>query len=120
MRWPFPGPVACRTSPRGATNLEILLGSALFPGVRDRMFGTRLRHLACWPCFDCSTGKRRSPMEGLARLVAESMARCGVESALDHRRLQWSSWFRCESGCALLRVPSQPGLFALGEEVIAP
>jgi hypothetical protein len=59
-------------------------------------------------------------MEGLARLVTESLARHGFEATLDHRRLQWSKWFRCESSFSLILVPSKPGLFALGEEVIAP
>jgi len=59
-------------------------------------------------------------MEGLTRLVAESMSRHGIESAVDHRRLQWSRWFHCESSFSLLLVPSKPGLFALGEELVAP
>ena len=59
-------------------------------------------------------------MEGLARLVSESLARHGFETPLDHRRLQWSKWFRCESSFSLLLVPGQPGIFALGEEVVAP
>lgn len=56
-------------------------------------------------------------MEGIARLVNESLAQHGFDPALDHRRLQWSKWFRCESYSSLLLVPSRPGLFALGEEV---
>jgi hypothetical protein len=59
-------------------------------------------------------------MVGLAQLVNESLARHGVETTLDHRRLNWSKWFRCESSFSVLLAPSQPGLFALGEEVIAP
>jgi len=59
-------------------------------------------------------------MEGITRLVAESMARHGVESAVDHRRLQWSRWFRCESGFSHLPIPCKPGLFALAEELVAP
>lgn len=59
-------------------------------------------------------------MEGLAQLVSESLARHGFETTLDHRRLQWSKWFRCDSSFSLLLVPGKPGLFALGEEVIAP
>jgi hypothetical protein len=59
-------------------------------------------------------------MEGLSRLVTESLARNGVETPLDHRRLQWSRWLRCESSFSTLLVPSKPGLFALGQEVIAP
>lgn len=59
-------------------------------------------------------------MEGLARLVADSLARSGLNPKLDFRRLQWSKWFRCESSFSTLLVPSKPGLFALGEEMIAP
>jgi hypothetical protein len=60
------------------------------------------------------------PMEGLTHLVTESLARNGYETSLDHRRLQWSKWFRCESSFSVLLAPSKPGVFALGEEIIAP
>jgi len=59
-------------------------------------------------------------MESLTHLVTESLARNGYETSLDHRRLQWSKWFRCESGFSVLLAPSKPGVFALGEEMIAP
>src|SRR5437660_10420258 len=59
-------------------------------------------------------------MEGLTRLVADSLARHGFEAALDHRRLQWSRWLRCENSFSTLLIPSKPGLYALGQEVIAP
>jgi len=59
-------------------------------------------------------------MEDLTRLVTDSLARHGFAAALDHRRLEWSRWFRCESSFSLLLVPSAAGLYALGEEVIAP
>lgn len=59
-------------------------------------------------------------MEGLTRIVSESMARHGVDSPLDYRRLQWSRWFACQSSFDLLLVPSSPGLFALAEEIVAP
>src|SRR2546430_9199034 len=59
-------------------------------------------------------------MEGLTRLVADSLARHGFEAPLDHRRLQWSRWLRCENSFSILLIPSKPGLFALGQEVIAP
>jgi hypothetical protein len=59
-------------------------------------------------------------MEGLAHLVAESLVRHGFEPAFDHRRLQWSGWFRCQDSFSLVLAPCKPGLFALGEEVIAP
>jgi hypothetical protein len=59
-------------------------------------------------------------MEGLAHLVTESLARHNFEPSFDHRRIAWSKWFRCESNFSVLLAPSQPGIFALGEELIAP
>jgi hypothetical protein len=59
-------------------------------------------------------------MLGLAQLVNDSLARHGVTTDLDPRRVQWSPWSRIEDAFSVLLVPSQPGLFALGEEVIAP
>ena len=59
-------------------------------------------------------------MEDLTRLVVDSLARHGYPGAVDHRRLEWSRWFRCESSFSLLLVPSAAGLYALGEEVLAP
>ena len=59
-------------------------------------------------------------MEGLARLVNESLAHHGYEPKLDYRRLQWSKWFRCESSFSVLLAPCQPGIFALGEEIVSP
>jgi len=58
-------------------------------------------------------------MESLTHLVTESLARNGYETSLDHRRLEWSKWFRCESSFTVLLAPSKPGVFALGEEMIA-
>jgi hypothetical protein len=57
-------------------------------------------------------------MEGLNRLVAESLARHGFDRPVDYRRLHWSRWFRCESPHSLLFVPSKPGVFALAEEIM--
>ena len=57
-------------------------------------------------------------MEGLTRLVSESLARHGFDRPLDYRRLSWSRWFRCESHHSLLFVPSKPGVFALAEEIM--
>jgi hypothetical protein len=57
-------------------------------------------------------------MEGLTRLVSESLARHGFDRPLDYRRLRWSRWFRCESPHSLLFVPSKPGVFALAEEIM--
>jgi hypothetical protein len=34
--------------------------------------------------------------------------------------MNWSRWFHCESSFGLLLVPSQPGIFALAEEVMQP
>jgi hypothetical protein len=59
-------------------------------------------------------------MEGLARLVSDSLARNGFTPVADHSRLQWSRWFRCESSFSLLLLPSEPGLFALAEEILPP
>jgi|HubBroStandDraft_6_1064221.scaffolds.fasta_scaffold37150_2 hypothetical protein len=56
-------------------------------------------------------------MEGLAHLVAESLVRHGFEPSFDHRRLQWSNWFRCQDSFSLVLAPCKPGIFALGEEV---
>src|SRR5450759_2771337 len=56
-------------------------------------------------------------MEGLTRLVSESMARHGFDRPLDYRRLHWSRWFRCESHHSLLFIPSKPGVFAIAEEI---
>jgi len=57
-------------------------------------------------------------MEGLTRLVSESLARHGFDRPLDYRRLHWSRWFRCETHHSLLSVPSKPGVFAVAEEVM--
>src|SRR6266566_9012594 len=57
-------------------------------------------------------------MEGLERLVSESFARHRVETAFDHRRLQWSPWFRCVDSVSLVQLSSKPGLFALADEVV--
>jgi hypothetical protein len=59
-------------------------------------------------------------MEGLAHLVAESLVRHGFEPSFDHRRLQWSKWFRCQDSFSLVLAPCKPGIFALAEELIAP
>jgi hypothetical protein len=59
-------------------------------------------------------------MEGLERLVTESFARHGVETQFDHRRVQWSPWFRCADSFSLVVVSSKPGLFALADEVVSP
>ncbi len=57
-------------------------------------------------------------MEGLTRLVTESLARHGFDRPLDYRRLHWSRWFRCDSHHSLLCVPSKPGVFAVAEEIL--
>ena len=56
-------------------------------------------------------------MEGITRLVSESLVRHGFDRPLDYRRLHWSRWYRCESPHSLLFVPSKPGVFALAEEI---
>jgi len=57
-------------------------------------------------------------MEALTRLVSDSLARYGFNRPIDPRRLQWSSWFLCNSPHSLLVVPSKPGIFAIAEEVM--
>ena len=57
-------------------------------------------------------------MEGLTRLVSESLARHGFDRPLDYRRLHWSRWFRCETHHSVLFVPSKPGFFAVAEEIM--
>ena len=76
-------------------------------------------------------------MESIYRLVADSMARHGVEASnpeaapllasflrsgneeprLDHLRLDWSRWIRCESSFSFALAPAKPGIIALGEEM---
>jgi hypothetical protein len=57
-------------------------------------------------------------MEAITRLVADSLARHGLDRPVDPRRLQWSRWFRCDSPRSLLVVPSKPGIFAIAEEIV--
>jgi hypothetical protein len=59
-------------------------------------------------------------MENISQLVESSLARHGVIANFDHLRLQWTSWFRCESSFSVLLAPAKPGIFALGEEVVPP
>ncbi len=57
-------------------------------------------------------------MEALTRLVTDSLARHGFDRPVDPRRLQWSTWFRCDSPHSLLVVPSKPGIFAIADEIM--
>jgi hypothetical protein len=59
-------------------------------------------------------------MEEITRLVDDSMARHGFDVSMDHRRLVWSRWFRCEPSFSLLLVPSAAGIYTLAEEMVAP
>lgn len=59
-------------------------------------------------------------MENISQLVANSLARNGVATSLNHLHLQWSRWFRCESSFSVLLAPAKPGIFALAEEIIPP
>jgi hypothetical protein len=59
-------------------------------------------------------------MEALERMVSESFTRNGVEPEFDYRRVEWSRWFRCADSFSLVLMSSKPGVFALGEEVVAP
>ena len=56
-------------------------------------------------------------MVNISQIVDESLARHGVEPTIDHRRLQWSRWFRCDSSFSVLLAPAKPGIFALAEEI---
>ena len=56
-------------------------------------------------------------MEGIAHLVSSSLARHGFATQVDHRRLLWSPWLRCESSLSLSLVPSKPGLLLIAEEL---
>jgi hypothetical protein len=69
-----------------------------------------------WPFFKGSPGVVK--MEGISKLVSDSLARHGMEPRLDHLRLEWSRWFRCQSSFSVLLVPAKPGIFALGEEIV--
>jgi hypothetical protein len=57
-------------------------------------------------------------MESISQLVSDSLARHGMEPSLDHLRIEWSRWFRCESSFSVLLVPAKPGIFSLGEEMV--
>lgn len=59
-------------------------------------------------------------MVGLEQLVSESLARHGVETRLDPRRLRWSQWLRCDSCLSFIGVPDSGGIFALAEELVGP
>lgn len=59
-------------------------------------------------------------MENISQLVESSLARNGVVANFDHLRLQWTTWFRCESSFSALLAPAKPGIFALGEEIVPP
>jgi len=58
-------------------------------------------------------------MVNISQIVDESLARHGVEPTIDHLRLQWSRWFRCDSSFSVLLAPAKPGIFALAEEILA-
>ena len=56
-------------------------------------------------------------MEDLFRIVSDSLARHGVVTTLDHRRLRWSQWIPLSADSTATLLPSVPGLFALAEEL---
>jgi len=45
------------------------------------------------------------------------MARHGCDSGIDHRRLIWSPWIRCQWSDSLLDLPAAAGILALAEDV---
>jgi hypothetical protein len=55
-------------------------------------------------------------MEGLVRLVAESLERHGMH--MPPERIEWSAWMQLESRLCL-SAPSQPGLFVIAERVFS-
>lgn len=57
-------------------------------------------------------------MEGIASLVESSMARHGYELGVDHRRLEWSRWFRCDANFDFRIVPSAAGIYTFAEEIV--
>jgi hypothetical protein len=57
-------------------------------------------------------------MEGIARLVESSMARYGYELEVDHRRLEWSRWFRCDATFDFRVIPSAAGIYTFAEEIV--
>lgn len=59
-------------------------------------------------------------MEGITRLVDDSLARHGFEVSVHPRQLGWSRWLRCDSSLSFLQVPSAAGIYTLGEEILAP
>lgn len=95
--------------------------------------GERQQSLTTWRSVEISSpeawgrlsskwrqGNEGVAMEGLTRLVTESLARHGFETPLDYSRLRWSKWSRFESSLSVILAPSKPGIFALGEELLAP
>src|SRR5271169_5112689 len=82
--------------------------------------GTRSRITGNLKMFSCGgrCHSRNPRLEALTRLVADSLARHGLDRPVDPRRLQWSRWFRCDSPHSLLVVPSKPGIYALAEEIM--
>src|SRR5437764_4857012 len=58
-------------------------------------------------------------MEGISQLVSDSLARNGIQPSVDHLRLEWSRWFRCDSSFSVLLAPAKPGIFALSDEIVS-
>ena len=54
-------------------------------------------------------------MEGLVRLVAESLARHGMN--VSPAPVEWSDWTKLESSLCLT-APSHPGLYSVAERVV--
>jgi len=93
------------------------------PGGRqqfDNQVCAKRTHAKGWQSCRLERVVRGVPMIGLAQLVSESLARHGVETSLDPRRLRWSKWLHCESCFSFLGVPDEGGIFALAEELIGP
>jgi hypothetical protein len=57
-------------------------------------------------------------MEDIAHLVERSMVRHGYEFGVDHRKLQWSRWYRCDTCFDFRLVPSAAGIYTFAEEIV--
>src|SRR5450432_1956832 len=58
----------------------------------------------------------RSPMEGLVRLVAESLERHGL--TVPPPRIDWSPWITVDPNLCLT-APCYPGLFVIAEQMVS-
>jgi hypothetical protein len=69
--------------------------------------------------FPFAAFEEGAPMEGITRLVSESLLRHGFEPISRHRSMRWTPWIPCESPFRLALFPSEAGIYALAEELVA-